>query len=175
MKACSISTERLQRWFDGEVTRRDEVTVHVEQCEHCTAQVASWRHAGEQLAQIVDDGVGEVEPLLALRSIRERIADAEARSPSVWLRNWWQDAWAAKRRAMAGVAIAVAAGIVTAPAFVYWLGNAELQQGGPAIASVVVESLEFDGDSRAVVYRPGSGQTTIIWVEAEDSYGATEN
>ncbi len=175
MKACTISTERLQRWFDGEVTLRDEVTVHVEQCEHCTAQVATWRRAGEELVQIVDAGVGEVEPLLALRSIRERIAHAEASSPSVWLRNWWQDAWAVRRRALAGVAIAAAAGIVSAPAFVYLLGDVQLQQGSPAIASVVVESLEFDGDSRAVVYRPGSGQTTIIWVEAEDSYGAKEN
>jgi len=64
---------------------------------------------------------------------------------------------------------------VTAPAFMYWLGSTQLQQGSPALASVVVESLDFDGDNRAVVYRPGSGQTTIIWVEAEDSYGAKEN
>lgn len=175
MKGCSLSSERLQRWFDGEAKLRDEITVHVEQCEHCTTQVALFRRAGEQLVQIVDDGVGEVDPLLALRSIRERIAHAEASSPSAWLRRWCQDAWVARRRAVAGVAIAAAAGVVTAPAFVYWLGSTEFQQGDPAIASVVVESLEFDGDSRAVVYRPGSGQTTIIWVEAEDSYGVSEN
>jgi len=176
MSGCNLSEQRLLRWLDGDAKGADEIEAHVETCETCAARIDAWRGAGEELRAMVDAGVGDVEPLLAVQRIHERIAHAQESSLVYRARAWWQDLWTFNRRAFAGLAAATVLGVASAPVVIAMLGGPSGDDGreaSPAIASVVVESLEFDGDSRAVVYRP-SGDTTIIWVEPEDTHGVEE-
>ncbi len=183
MTSCKQSEKRLHEWLDGELPEGSpealEVESHVERCEACSARLEAWSFAGAQLEQLVEEGVGKVEPLRALQKIRARIIEAEERSllnrASVWL----EDLWAFNRRAVAGVAAAAAMGALCAPTVVYLAQDESWSQPSPAMASVIVESLEFDGTAKAVVYRPEGSSTTIFWVEpsdnGEDSHGSEEH
>jgi anti-sigma factor RsiW len=150
---------------DGAVARK--VEAHLQGCVSCRRQVDAWRTAGEALRDVVDSGVGEVEPLLALQQIRARIA-CRQQSPWIWrLGAWWRDLWTFNRAAVYGVAAATALGAVSAPLFLYLFGSAD-NGTGPSVAAVVVESLEYGGESKAVVFRPENSSTAIIWVEPQD-------
>lgn len=183
MTSCKQSEKRLHEWLDGELPEGSpealEVESHVERCTACGARVEAWRHTGAQLRTLVDDAVGDVEPLRALQRIRTRIAEAEQRSLLNRLQIWWHDLWVFNRRAVAGVAAAAAMGALCAPAVVYLTAERTWEAASPAMASVVVESLEFDGNAKAVVYRPEGSKTTIIWVEpsenGNDTNGAGEH
>ena len=169
MTRCNVSENDLSRWYDGLPGSHEEVAAHAERCPSCAAKVASWRLSGEQMRNVVDRALGDVEPLLALQAIRQRIAATE-QSPAKRLRAWWEDLWTFNRRAVAGVVAAAAIGALTAPAVAYWMGERSAQAlHDNHVASVVIEELEWGGSAKAVVYRPESGKTTIIWVEPDVS------
>jgi anti-sigma factor RsiW len=162
--------------MDGEAGERTAQTRdHVEHCRECQARIAAWKQAGATLRSTIDEEIGEVDPLLALQNIRDRIAAAESRTLGSRLAAWWEELWLVNRRAVAGVVTAAALGALVAPVAVYLLGRtvpATLELTGPA---VVVEALEVGGNSTAVVWG-GTGETsTLIWVEpgAEDSHEET--
>ena len=177
MSQCKYPREWLQAWLDGEAGKRSAQTRdHLEHCRDCANLVDAWRRAGEGLRQVVDDGVGDVEPLVALEKIRQRIADAEQRTLVARVRRWWQELWLFNRRALAGVAIAAALGALVAPGVIYIANRAALEMDnglqGPA---VVVESLEVGNNATAVVLGGEGGNTTLIWVEpgSDDGYSET--
>lgn len=170
MTTCGFSKRLLHSWYDGAAgSAAAQVEAHLQRCGACSAEVDAWRQASEKLRQVIDAGVGHVEPLVALRDIRERIHEAEKRSIVGRLRAFWDDLWLLHRRAVAGVAAAAALGALCAPAVTWWLGEAGVDvttASGAQMASVVVESLEFGDDAaRAVVYNADDGMTTLIWVE----------
>jgi hypothetical protein len=167
MTRCAyVSEEELASWYDGLPGNREDIASHVEGCANCSAVLSSWRASGEQLRSVVDTALGEVEPLIALQSIRQRIAAGETGSFAERVSAWWEELWTFNRRAVQGVVAAAALGALTAPAVAYWMGaQAEAPEvGGPHVASVVIEELEYAGSARAVVYHPAES-TTIIWVE----------
>ena len=168
MSGCGFPQRLLHAWYDGAAgADSSHVQAHVEECEQCAAEVQSLRQASEQLRDLVDAGVGRVEPLLALQGIRERIQEADQRSVVGRWRARWDEMWLLNRRAMAGVAAAVALGALSAPVAAWWLGRAGVDvTQGVQTASVVVESLEYGDDAAAaVVYNADDGMTTLIWVE----------
>jgi anti-sigma factor RsiW len=163
--------------MDGEAGERTAQTRdHVERCRECQELIAAWQHAGDELRAMVDEDVGQVDPLLALQNIRDRIAAAESRTLGSRLVAWWEELWLVNRRAVAGVVAATALGALVAPGAVFLLGKTAptmLEElTGPA---VVVEALEVGGNATAVVWG-GAGETsTLIWVEpgADDSHEGT--
>lgn len=164
-----LSPERLQMWLDGELSENEAVELEGRLAHEPEAEalVKSVRAVGDHVREWVDGGMGEVEPLRALQSIRQRIAEEEAASPMARLGRWWHDLWAFNRKALAGVGMAAALGAASAPGLMYWLGGPS-SQGTAPMASVVVESLEFSGNATAMVYRPTDSATTIIWVEPNE-------
>ncbi len=169
MKACGFPEELLSAYLDGEAgARTREVELHLEACGACRDTVAGWRECGARLVRIVDGGVGDVEPLVALSRIRTRIAVAEAQSPLTRLARWWRDLWMFRRRAAAGVLVAAALGALSSPLVVLWAGRQLGGSGsGAAFAGVVIESMEWGGKTQAVIYQGGSGATTLIWMEPD--------
>ena len=87
-------------WHDGELGNAESALVaeHVRGCDGCRDEVESWQRAGAALVEVIDAGIGEVEPLYALRSIRNRIDDASGRASFGRLADWWRDLWAFNRR-----------------------------------------------------------------------------
>ena len=176
MTPCKVSEERLQRWFDSGAEPHHDMALHIHGCAACRQQVDAWQQAGHALRQIVDQGVGEIEPLVAVQAIHARIAAARERSWSARWGMWWQDLWTFNRRAAITFAAAAFLGAVSAPVAIGLMesGGGDSSLGPNAISLVVVESLEFDGNARPVVYRP-SGATAIIWVEPEALDGVVHN
>jgi anti-sigma factor RsiW len=169
MTPCNVSERELSRWYDGLPGSHEDIAAHAERCESCAGKVAAWRADGERMRAVVDRALGDVEPLLGLQAIRQRIASNDS-SLAKRLRAWWQDLWTFNRRAVAGVVAAAAVGALTAPAVAYWMGGRAVQaQHDTHVASVVVEEFEYAGSAKAVVYQPESGKTTIIWVEPDVS------
>jgi hypothetical protein len=166
MSACGYSRELLSAWIDGEAGgRAAEIERHVRACQSCSDAVREARESSEILRELVDAGVGEIEPLVALRAIRERIALHEGRSLVRRLTDGWADLWAYHRGAVAGVMVAAGLGALSAPAVVLWASRAVHEGGASAsLASVVIESMEWEGDAQAVVYTSASSSTTLIWV-----------
>lgn len=173
--SCNFPQDLVSAWVDGEAGRRtDEVARHVEGCPGCAAAADAWRKEAAALRQIVDSGIGEVDPLPALAQIRERIAAREERSLFARVAAFWHDQWAFNRRAVAGVVLAAALGALSAPAVVLWASHAARKGGhGAGLAAVVIESLQADPNTQTVVYRGEDGTTTLIWVEPDANEGRT--
>lgn len=174
-----ISDELLQAWLDGEAgpdTARIEayVNTHPEAME----RVEEFSRAGQWLRHAVDGALGPVEPLEGMAAIRSKIREREESHWKRRLTSWWNDAWMFNRGAMVGVAFAAFAGVVAAPA-VLWLmaeeandieveGFAEAPDEGDlyAPAGIAIEQLEVEDGSARVL---DAGETTLIWVDADDS------
>ena len=172
MSACGYSEELLSAYLDGEAgAKQGEVERHVDGCEACRTTLETWREGARELSHIVNAGLGDVEPLVALSRIRSRIAATEQRSPMDRATAWWRDLWAFRRRAVAGVMVAAGLGALCAPFVVLWAGRhvgGGEGSGGVSFAGVVIESMEL-GEGTPVIYQGGSGTTTLIWVEPDAS------
>jgi anti-sigma factor RsiW len=171
MSACGYSEELLSAYLDGEAGgKQREVERHLDACNDCRTTLESWRAGGQELSRLVNAGLGDVEPLVALSRIRSRIEASDQRSPTARAAAWWRDLWAFRRRAVAGVMVAAALGALCAPFVVLWAGRhlGGGAQGGAAFAGVVIESMELGGGTQ-VIYQGGSGTTTLIWVEPDAS------
>ena len=154
MTRCKISEIELMAWLDGEAGERSvEIERHVDGCEACAAKTQAWRaqwvHSQEALNGLVDDGLGDVEPLVALQKIRGKIEAQEEASLTRRFEIWWRDLWTFNRRALVGLGVAAIVGVLSAPAVLY-VGQQQLGDdpgiGSGSLASVVVESLEFSGN-----------------------------
>jgi len=166
---------------DGEAgARTSEVRDLVENDPAVAAKAEGVRQLGRDIVAMVDSGIGvgtgpdAVDTLHALSKIRERIAEHKARTVSGRLSAWWGDVLLFHRKALAGVAVAAALGMLSAPGVV-WLARDHVGAQAPspsAIAtSVTVESLQVgdDGKGKATVMQNDGGTTTLIWVEPSEA------
>lgn len=129
-----VSTELLHAWVDGEAGERStEVSEAIAADPAMAAEADNVRRLGGAVRSMVDDGLGPVDPLVALTRIRARIAERRERSLAARLSAWWTDVTTFNRRAFAGVAVAMALGAVSAPAVVWFAGRAD---GGPDVMTV---------------------------------------
>jgi anti-sigma factor RsiW len=164
-----MSDELLYAWVDGEAGKRSaEVRDFVDNHPDAKAKVEELRAMNRDLNALIDAGVGEVEPLMALSKIRQRIDAHKRRTIAARLAAWWDDVTMFHKKGLFGLAMAAALGALCAPG-VMWLLRDRLPAavdagGGVNMASVVVESLEVGGDAKAVVMQANSGTTTLIWV-----------
>lgn len=174
-----ISDELLQAWMDGEAgpdTAR--VEEYVNSHPEAMARVEAFSLAGQWLRETVDGALGPVEPLEGMAAIREKIRERERSHWRNRLVAWWNDAWMFNRGAMVGVALAAFAGVVAAPA-VLWLmaeeasdyevegfAEAPVEDDLYEPAGIAIEKLEVEDGSARVL---DAGETTLIWVEADDS------
>jgi anti-sigma factor RsiW len=172
MSDRKFSDELLHAYADGEA---GEATAEIEQellnCAQSQAEVDSVRITGEYLRDIVSQGVPEVEPLRALQSIRERIEQEEAKSAKSRWTSFWEGIFASPRQMALGFACAAALGAVVAPAALWLMGtdgidNYTATDGQPQTASVVVESVEIEGNAKTVVFQPQGSDTAVIWIDA---------
>lgn len=161
--ACGLSEELLHAWFDGEAAGHTAaVQAHVDGCTACGARVAGLRKGQRLLAHMMDYGVGQVEPLLALQGIRRHIQAYQERGFWAELAERFRDLWLFNRRAVVGVSVALVAAALGAPVAVMLLARLAGPQGAQA---VVVESLQVQDNVRAHVLPQGDDSTTLIWVE----------
>jgi len=173
MSDCQFSKELLHAWLDDEAGDwATEVEAHVGQCPLCAQEVGEVRTAGNQLRSLVYDAVGDVDPLVALREIRERIAEKEGRSIWQAVLVGWQSLWETHQGAVLGVTLAFALGALASP-LVLWLSSIEASDGistwgDPRTASVTVESVEIEGGARTVVLQPQGSSTAVIWIDSGD-------
>lgn len=129
--SCTMSSMDLMRWFDGEASLEcHTIEEHARACLHCQEQLERWKAQATWLSENVRAGAGDVVPLVGLEKVRARIA---ARESTAWERVVCgvADLWLFRRRAIAGVMLAVALGALAAPAVVWWL-NAK---GEPQMAA----------------------------------------
>lgn len=169
--SCGYSQELLFSYMDGAAgARAQEISVHVAQCPHCTAELAMHKASAQKLVTLVDRGVGEVDPLAALAKIHARVRQNAEQSFFHKVRAGWEDLITYHKKAVWGVAVAAALGALASPAVVLW-ANRTVQNGGSgsAFASVVIESMQVEGNTRTVVYQGESSATTLIWVEPNDA------
>lgn len=161
--SCGLSEQLLHAWLDGEAgSHTAAVQTHVDGCRTCSARLASLRQGQRLLAAIVDRGVGEVEPLLALQGIRRHMRAHEERGFWAELRERLGDLWMFNRRALVGASVAVALGALCAPLALLLMARLA---GPRAAQAVVVESLQVQDNVRAHVVPQGDNSTTLIWVE----------
>jgi hypothetical protein len=164
IKACP-SRRSLQMWFDGEKKDTD-LDVHIQTCRVCRQEVETWSAWSECLEQSIQAQVAGVEPLEALQKIRQCIAHQDRESIFKRGVRRLQVLWFGHKRLALGIALSVILGIVSVPISDY-ASTKETSDEVP-LASVVVESLEVEGNAEAVVYRPEGGSTTVIWTQADD-------
>ena len=174
MSDCGFSKEILYAWLDGEAGEdSDSVASHLAECQVCAQEAERVRTSGQFLRTLIDDAVGEVEPLVALQKIRQRIDEQERKSQGFSLQRWWDSMWENHRVALAGAAFAFALGALVAPAVLYFTGNAggEGSQGFQPVrtASVTVESVEIEGGAKTVVLQPEGSSTAVIWIDSGDT------
>ena len=167
-----FSDEMLHAYADGEAGEaHDAIEQELAQCALSREEVESVRITGEYLRDMVSQGVPEVEPLRALQSIRARIEEAESRSAKSRWERFWQDFFASPKKIAMGLACAAALGAVVAPGAL-WLLSGDGIDGGAAVsgqpqtASVVVESVEIEGNAKTVVFQPQGSDTAVIWIDA---------
>jgi anti-sigma factor RsiW len=167
-----ISDEMLHAYADGEAGEATgEIEKELETCAQSRAEVESLRITGEYLREMVAQGVPEVEPLRALQSIRERIEQEEAKSVKSRWAAFWEGVFASPRQMVLGFACAAALGAVVAPAALWLMGTGGIDgqsttDGQPQTASVVVESVEIEGNAKTVVFQPQGSNTAVIWIDA---------
>ena len=174
MSNCRFSKEILYAWLDGEAgDATDSVVVHLTECPGCAQEVERVRASGKVLRTLVDEAVGEVEPLVALQKIRQRIDEQERRAQGFSLQRGWDSLWENHRVALAGAAFAFALGALVAPAVLYFAGSSggEAAQGIHPVrtASVTVESVEIEGGAKTVVLQPEGSSTAVIWIDSGDT------
>ena len=172
-----IPDEMLHAYADGEAGEATgEIEKELETCAQSRAEVESVRITGEYLRDMVTQGVPEVEPLRALQSIRERIEQEEAKSVKSRWATFWEGVFASPRQVALGFACAAALGAVVAPAALWLMGTGGIDgqsatDGQLQTASVVVESVEIEGNAKTVVFQPQGSNTAVIWIDAgEDIY-----
>ena len=167
-----ITDEMLHAYADGEAGEKTaEIEKALESCALSRAEVESVRITGEYLRDVVAQGVPEVEPLRALQSIRERIEQEEAKSVKSRWSAFWEGIFTSPRQMALGFACAAALGAVVAPAALWLMGsdgigNHSATDGQPQTASVVVESVEIEGNAKTVVFQPQGSDTAVIWIDA---------
>ncbi|MBC7792296.1 MAG: hypothetical protein H7Z43_01195 [Clostridia bacterium] len=129
----SVSSEMVHAWVDGEAGERaKDVAALVANDPALTAEADRVRNTGAALRSMVDDGMGPVDPLIAVIRIRQLIAHHKERTFLGKLASWWSDVTTFNRRAFAGVAVAMALGAVSAPLVVYVMGRSSFE---PAVLS----------------------------------------
>lgn len=175
-----ISDDDLQRWIDGEAgPDRSRIESYLETEPDAMARVDALRRPGEWLREMVDGGLGPVDTLEGVAAIRERVREREESRWQVRWREWWGDIWAFNRGAVLGVALAAVSGVIAAPALLWLMAEeaAEIDaqdalasdENGDGLylpAGIAIERLEVeDGTARVL----GSGETTLIWVDANGS------
>ena len=171
MGECYFPEEQLHRWLDAEESGPGAAE-HLEHCETCMAKIEMWQGLGDECRDWLVDTAEHVEPLVALQSIRERIA-FEEKEPI--LKRWllaYSDLWACRRRLILGVGLAMILVVLTVPlAGLVSLGAQPYEAG---MAAVVVESLEVEGGKEVVVYRSDDSDTAIIWFQGPHDNGANQ-
>ncbi len=166
-----VKVEKLMAWMDDELPTYEATAIeeHVGSCQSCEDQVVAWQTAAGIFCDMVDAGVGEVEPLIALQQIRHRIAEIEENSWAAKFQRFKETIWPEYRHLALGFSAAAIVLLSLTPNFTGGWDNSENlseSSGQPVeLAMVTVESLEFDVNSKAVIYKPNGGTTTIIWVE----------
>ena len=174
MMECGFSKEMLHAWLDGEAGPAEaSVAAQVAECECCAREVEKVRASGDLLRQMIDDSVGDVEPLVALQKIRSRIVEQEERERGFSLKRWWSSLWENHRVAIGGAALAFAMGALVAPGVVYWVGDSgevgSMSNQPVRTASVTVESVEIEGGAKTVVLQPQGSSTAVIWIDSGDA------
>lgn len=177
MNTCKITDEQIQLWLDNELSHGEhqDLQAEINACPDCQARAERFLETGRELRGLVDASLHNVEPLRAVQAIHQRIDHYRRSSWSKRMRARASDVWAGERRKVVSVMVAAAISAVMGPAVLYLAEQQSvrsvpaLQSASPAMASVVVESLEFDGQSRAMIYRPAAN-TTVIWLESEDRH-----
>ena len=174
MSSCKFPKEILHAWMDGEAGEvTQSAAAHVIECVECAREVESLRVAGSQLTSLIDDAVGEVDPLVALHTIRCRIEANQKKSLWGTLMLWCADFRLFHRRAAMGLAFAFALGALAAPVVVWWAalgGGADVSgASGARTASVRVESAEIEGGATPVVLQPKGSSTAVIWIDSGDA------
>lgn len=166
MNACHFDPQLLMAWMDGQAgLRAQEARTHFDGCEQCQAQVEEWKQAGAHLQKHIDEELGAVDPLRGLQKIRQRISSADNARLTIRLQTWFDDLWLFQRQALKGVAIAFALGILSAPAVLWWIKSASPGSARAEIASVVLESMEFEATAQPVVLHDQQNTVTLIWME----------
>ena len=161
--ACGLSEQLLHAWLDGEAgSHTAAVQSHVDQCPTCNARLARLKQGQRLLIETVDQGVGQVEPLLALQGIRRHMRAHDDRGFFAEVRERLADLWLFNRRAVVGLSVAAALAAVCAPAALWLLAKFAGQRVAQA---VVVESLQVQDNVRAHVVPQADRSTTLIWVE----------
>lgn len=177
MSDRKFSDEMLHSYADGEAGHEAHaIEQELNNCGESMAEVESVRITGEYLRDMVSDGVPQVEPLRALQSIRARIEEAESQSAKSKWAKYWDGFFSSPKKVVLGFAVAAAMGAVVAPAAL-WLLSAggidgeTMANGQPQTASVVVESVEIEGNAKTVVFQPQDSDTAVIWIDVgEDVY-----
>ena len=105
MSDCRFSKEILYAWLDKEAGEAsDSVVIHLTECPECAQEVERVRASGQFLRTLVDDAVGDVDPLVALQEIRKRIDEQDRKAQGFSIERWWNSLWENHRTALAGAA-----------------------------------------------------------------------
>ena len=175
MDRCDMSDELLHAWADGEAGEMtDSVAEHVAHCSLCAEKVNAATRTGKLLRGMLQQELGSVEPLMALQEIRDRIDKNEQATLPGRFQSWWDGLWASQSNRFAGLAVAMAVGAIAGPLVVWFVGalqdNPTSRDATNPIqaASVVVESVEIEGNAKTVVYQPQGSSTAVVWIDAQE-------
>ena len=167
MTACDFNESQLLAWMDGEAASKSFVVqTHLDACLACVARIERVRRTRHTVADLIDRGVGAVEPLLALQQIRHQIHHAQSRALPRRLVASMLDMWRYNRT---GLLLSIALILLCVWAAPYVTQNIRpLWPQGSGDSSnvnpVTVESLVVQDNAHASVIH-GDRKTTLIWVE----------
>jgi predicted anti-sigma-YlaC factor YlaD len=160
MSRCGYSRAAVHAWLDGEADRQTgAVQAHVDACPACAALAENLAHLRHRLVRATAQAAGDVEPLVALQRIRERMAEEASGGSLARVGRFFADAWAYGRRAVltsvVGMALLIGALIAVAR---------PPKAASPPLG-VRVESLRTPAGHQAQVRQ--EGDVTLIWVGTE--------
>ena len=175
---CKRTGALLERYFDGESSRRDteRVEAHLAACPHCVAELASLKRTRGVLQGAMHQAAASVDFETVWRGIAPRLAGPK---PGLWerlgvaVREYFQayrPVWV-----MAGAAAAIAA-LVAVPLLMKGSPSAapgtEVAKSQPKQSNeCIIESIESANGTPMVQELPN--QTKVIWTfeEPEDQAG----
>lgn len=167
---CREAAPLLPLFFDGELDARQmrAVALHGTRCPTCESELRNLEKLQSVIAKNIRERVEEIDFAAFWNGIENHLPTRRP-SPFENIRTWWSELdWQPRLAIPAAAAAALAGGLLAL--FLFSKSQQPGQTGAPVVATLdapaLIDSIDSDSESVAVVSDPDNG-TTVLWVSDE--------